>query len=187
MTWRSSAIAAQRRWSIRADASFGGVFRASIPTLSSRGCWPATTKRASATSLGGANHERGRLSAQHGDCGDDPSGRARQRRADHRLYAPLQALRAHLQSLRSSFAASSRSPGCRASGSGCALPSIMASRSRQQRAGLQPYPLRRRDRDVAPDDRCAAVLHRAGDVLRADQARDADPGPRRAVRGRASS
>ena len=46
---------------------------------------------------------------------------------------------------------------------------------------LQPHALRRRRRRAARHHRCAALLHRARDAVRADPARDADPRPRRAA------
>ena len=133
--------------------------------------------------LEGHTTSRGGLSAQHRDRGDNHSRRFGQRRTDHRLYPALQTLRAHLQPppALSPDRADCRSAAHQDQGSSHLQlwPAV-----RQPGDGLQPYSLRRRRRNIAPDDRRAALLHRAGDVVRADQARHADPRSRRTIRGR---
>ena len=134
-TWRLLAIAARPRSATRAVACCGGAFRASIPIRYSRASWPATRRRASATSSW-----RGRSPTRPATCATRRSCRpssAIRRAMPCRSPTSRRASSASsgCSIRRRSSAGSSRWPACRASRSAFGRPSTTeASRPRGRSA-----------------------------------------------------
>ena len=129
----------------------------------------------------------GRRARTRSMCATQPSWRrcwktAAATRSDHRFCAPLHALRARVSS-RADFPPH-RAVERSASHHDPRAPDIQLRRAgRGQAIGSNHIRYTGGIDVLRADDRCAAVLHRARDAVRADSSRDPDSRRRRAVRG----